>query len=223
MTRRARRAAAAITLAGALWPTTIALPPAPAHSAAAVISPGDRIDIDSDTCTLGYPFTTGVRSYAITAGHCQAFTGQQVRDEASGATGTLLRAVIDPPHSGGADYGLIDFGAHTRILPIVARMPLGPTPSGPPRPGQTICHTGATTATHCGTVLRPYGPDQYLTADDMAVSRGGDSGGPVFTADDSGRARIIGIWLGGYQTASGDDYGRFGGLTPGLAALRISD
>lgn len=214
----ARLAGTAIAVGAALCPT-LAAPP-PAHGAGSLISAGDRIDIDSDFCTLGYAFSTASHSYAITAGHCQADPGQRVRDHASGATGTFVRAVVDPPHSGGADYGLIDFGPHALVLPLVANLPLGPQLSDPPRPGQTICRTGATTATHCGSILGAYGPDQYLTAD-MAPSKGGDSGAPVWIPDDAGRAQVIGIWLGGYKTAADDDYGRFACLTEGFTALNI--
>lgn len=107
--------------------------PTPAHAAVMLISAGDRIDLGSDFCTLGYPFTAAHHSYAIIAGHRQTSPGQRGRDQASNATGGFVRALVDPPHTGGADYSLIDFGPHARVLPlVVGNLTLEPEADNPP-------------------------------------------------------------------------------------------
>jgi len=206
-----RLAGAALALTAGLWP-----PAAPAHATVAPISPGDRIDIDSDFCTLGYTTAAGHRSFAITAGHCQTTPGQRVRDRRSGALGVFVRAVVEPPHTGGADYGLIDFGPAPAAAPPSGSPPL----VARPHPGHIVCRSGITTATQCGTILSAYGPDQYLTTG-TTPSQGGDSGGPVWVPGTGSPAAVIGIWLGGYTTLTGAHYGRFGCLTDAFEALGL--
>jgi hypothetical protein len=206
-------AAAAFVTAGLL------ISPAPARAGPAVVSPGDEIDFTSPDgagafCTLGYTYTGNGRTYAITAGHCRARGAIRAN---STATGTMLRAIVDPPHTGGADYGLIDFGTHAVALRYIGNYPVADVHPRP-RQGQPICHTGAASGQHCAHVTDTYGPDEYFT-DDMPRSIPGDSGGPVWTLRSDGSAEVIGIWLGGIITASGRDVGRFGALNAALADL----
>ena len=103
---RARGTAAAAALAAVLVCTTHT---APAEAALSSVSPGDRI-ATPDLCTIGYTYTgTDAHTYAVTASHCASTA--PVRDQSTGATGTFVASIVDPPRSGGADYGLVDFGA----------------------------------------------------------------------------------------------------------------
>jgi len=141
---------------------------APAGAASITVSPGDRVDYVSPTadtqfCTIGYVYTApDLHTYAITAGHCRTTVAGYARDKRSGLTGGFVRAVVDPPISGGADYGLIDFGI--RSLPLSF---IGDTPTAndhpQPRIGQLVCHTGVSSGQHCGRIVAAHGDDQYLT------------------------------------------------------------
>jgi hypothetical protein len=214
MTRRAAaaRAIQISTAAAGLAIAALAAAVAPAPTVAAAtntVSPGDRIDTVEGFCTIGYTYNgTDGHAYAITAGHCATRTGQRVTDSDTGADGAIVRAVVDADGSGGADYGLIDFGKRTLALPFIGNYPLATGRRGA-QPGQPICHTGASSGQQCGHVADSYGPDQYLTTDDMPRSIPGDSGGPVWTLRDDGSAEVIGIWLGGRRTFGGHDAGRF--------------
>lgn len=146
--------------------------PAPASAAVAMVSPGDRIDTPN-VCTIAYTYTgTNDHTYAITAGHCA--NGKPVSDHSSGATGIFVASVVDPPRSGGADYGLIDFGPHTFALGFIGNRPVAANDHPQVRPGQTVCRAGITTGQQCGTIAAAYGDHQYLTTG-MPSSRGGDS------------------------------------------------
>jgi len=205
--------AAALLLAA---PTSNALLPS--------ISPGDRIDYISDHqsqtfCTLGYVYTgPDDHVYGVTAGHCQPDMPGYMRDQNSGTRGTFVRATVAPDHTGGPDYGLIDFGRRVMAVPFIGNTPVSSDTVPTPRLGQTICHTGVSSGEHCGTIARTYGADQYLTTG-MPASIGGDSGGPVWYRDDSGAAHVLGIWLGEKTGSAGERFGRFAALTRGLAAL----
>lgn len=199
---------------------------APAAAAATTtISPGDRIDYlsptaDTQFCTLGYVYTgTDRHTYAITAGHCRTTAAGQARDKRTGLAGKFIRAIVDPPNTGGADYGLIDFGRRARPLSFIGNTPVADShPS--PRLGQRICHTGVSSGEHCGQIADSHGNYQYLTTG-IPPSIGGDSGGPVWIQDDDGYAHVIGIWLGEKTRADGDRHGRFASLAAGLRALDV--
>jgi streptogrisin B len=193
--------------------------PAPAAAALITVSPGDRIDTPN-VCTIAYTYTgPNDHAYAITAGHCA--NGKPVSDHSSGATGIFVGSVVDSPRSGGADYGLIDFGPHTFALGFIGNRPVAANGHPQPRPGQTVCRAGITTGQQCGTIAATYGDHQYLTTG-MPSSRGGDSGAPVWTISGDGHAQVIGIWLGGRTTAAGQDYGRFAALISAVAMLGVA-
>jgi streptogrisin B len=192
--------------------------PAPAAAALITVSPGDRIDTPN-MCTIAYTYTgLDGHTYAITAGHCA--NGKPVRDHSSGATGIFIASVVDPPRSGGADYGLIDFGPNSLPLGFIGNRPIAAENPPRPHPGQTVCRAGITTGHQCGTIAAAYGDQQYLTTG-MPASRGGDSGAPVWTSTGDGGAQVMGIWLGGRTTADGRDYGRFAALNSAVAALGV--
>ena len=168
-------------------------------------------------CGRSDPYETDLHTYAITAGHCRTTAAGYARDNRSGLTGGFVRAIVDPPISGGADYGLIDFGI--RSLPLSF---IGDTPTAndhpQPRIGQLVCHTGVSSGQHCGRIVAAHGDDQFLTQG-MPASIPGDSGGPVWIRNADDCAHIIGIWLGEKTSAAGVQYGRFASLTEGLQLL----
>ena len=212
---RARGSAAAAALAAVLVCTTHT---APAEAALSSVSPGDRI-ATPDLCTIGYTYTgTDAHTYAVTAGHCASTA--PVRDQSTGATGTFVASIVDPPRSGGADYGLVDFGPRTVALTVISGRAAARNHTRP-RPGQTVCRSGITTGEQCGSIAAAYGDHQYLTTG-MPPSRGGDSGAPVWAVGDDGRVQVLGIWLGGRTTADGHDYGRFAALSSAVSALGIT-
>ncbi len=185
------------------------------------VSPGDRIVVGATACTIGHVYTgADERTYAITAGHCQTGPDRHVRGLPSGATGTFLRAIVDSAGSGGADYGLIDFGRRSMAVPFVGNRPVTSREHPRPCPGQSVCRTGISTGQQCGAVTKTYGAHQYLTTG-MPGSVGGDSGGPVWTMTADGSIQIIGIWLGGRITAAGNAYGRFASLAAGIDTLGL--
>ncbi|MDQ1246125.1 MAG: hypothetical protein QG597_492 [Actinomycetota bacterium] len=207
-----------VTLLGALTAAVVA---APVSSAATLtVSPGDRIHSPDSSCTLAYTYRsiTDAHTYAVTAGHCG--TRHAVTDAVSGATGTFVRAVEDPPGRGGADFGLIDFGTTTSPGDVIGehRLVYGIDRTAP---GETVCRSGATTGEHCGVVQSRRGAMQYLTAPQMVPGAGGDSGGPVWVRRGA-HVEIIGVWLGGITPAGGPDLGRFGGLADAFEVLGLT-
>ena len=200
--------------------------PAASNAALTMISPGDEVDYvtantNSQFCTIGYVYSgPDFHTYAITAGHCRSSDSGYARDIRTGLTGHFVRTVVEPPRSGGPDYGLIDFGSDA--VPSVF---MGDTPYADDHPqphvGQSVCHTGVTSGQHCGQIAATHGQDQYLTTG-MPASLPGDSGGPVWTRPADGFAQIIGIWLGEKTTAAGQEYGRFASLATGLRLFSAS-
>ena len=124
------------------------------------------------------PLGNRPHTYAITAGHCRSTAAGYARDTRSGLTGTFTHAIVEPPRSGGADYGLIDFGVRSMPLSLIGDTPT--TDDHPqPRLGQSVCHTGVSSGQHCGQIAASHGDDQYLSTG-MPASIPGDSGGPVW-------------------------------------------
>jgi hypothetical protein len=109
----ARLASTSIT---ALLAATALAAPAPSNAALAIISPGDQVDYvtanaNTQFCTIGYVYSgPDLHTYAVTAGHCRSSTSGYARDARTGLPGNFVRTVVEPPRSGGGDYGLIDFG-----------------------------------------------------------------------------------------------------------------
>ena len=143
-----------------------------------------------------------------------------MRDHSTGATGTFVASIVDPPRSGGADYGLVDFGPRTVALTVISGRAAARKHTRP-RPGQTVCRSGISTGEQCGSIAAAYGDHQYLTTG-MPPNRGGDSGAPVWAVGGDGRVQVLGIWLGGRTTADGHDHGRFAALSTAVSALGIT-
>jgi hypothetical protein len=195
---------------------------APAGATPNLIGAGDRLDYinpggPGQFCTIGYAYTGPDRhTYAVTAGHCRNSTNGYARDTQTQTTVQFVRAVVEPRHNGGADYGLVDFGGKALPSAYIHGTPIG---VGHPQPqiGQQVCHLGVSSGRHCGAISGMQGVDQYLTTG-MPASIAGDSGGPVWTTA-NGYAQIIGIWLGEKDTSTGQHYGRFASLASGLNIL----
>ena len=191
----------AMVVAAAAWPAHAEALGSPSASATA-----------STLCMVGYTYSgDNGHTYAITAGQCATLDGEPVRDQRSGATATFITSIVDPPHSGGADSGLVDFNTRTLPLRFIGNHPFAANDHPRPRPGQIACRNGITTGKQCGTVAAPYDDHQYLTTG-MPPSRGGDSGGPVWTMRPDGHAQVVGNWLGGRKTRCADDDGRCASL-----------
>lgn len=205
---------------------TAALTSAPSARAALVtITPGERADYISPAgggkfCTLGYVYTgPDLHVYAVTAGHCRNAAGGYVRNPRTGQTGTFTRVIVQPAITGGADYGLIDFGTEPFAVSYIGDIPTGYS-HPEPQLGQTVCRSGVSSGQHCGQIVSRQGEDQYLTTG-MPASIPGDSGAPVWTRHGDAPARIIGIWLGERASGgvNGTEYGRFASLAEGLRIL----
>lgn len=213
-----RRSAAAL-MAAATTATITLMPAGTVEATTGSVSPGDDIThlelTGSERCTLGYTFTAAT-TYGVTAGHCNAAPGHYVLDRSTGATGRFIVSVHDTV-VGGADYGLIDFGA-TRSVPIIKGVPV--TGVGAPDPeGDPVCHTGIATGVACGHLVGELIGRQYLTTG-MPRSIPGDSGGPVWQLSSGVGATVVGIWLGERDTDDGaGHHGRFIGLIDVLTAL----
>ncbi|MBY0443553.1 MAG: S1 family peptidase [Mycobacteriaceae bacterium] len=216
----------AATITTALLATTALAAPAPSNAGMTIISAGDQVDYVSPNantrfCTIGYAYSgPDLHTYAITAGHCADSTSGYARDARVRLTGNFVQTLVEPPRSGGADYGLIDFGKNSVPSTVMGD---APTTDDHPQPqvGESICHLGVSSGQHCGQITATQGTDQYLTTG-MPASIPGDSGGPVWTRAAHGFVQIIGIWLGQKTTAAGQEYGRFASLARGLQLLSAS-
>lgn len=225
MTRLAAGITTALLEAAGLAAPALAAP-APSNTALTTISPGDQVDYvtpnaNTKFCTIGYVYSgPDFHTFAVTAGHCRNSASGYARDTRTGLTGDFVRSIVEPPRSGGADYGLIDFGRNS--VPSVFMRDTPYTDDHPqPQVGQLVCHTGVTSGQHCGQITATQGQNQYLTTG-MPASLPGDSGGPVWTRSAHGFVQIIGIWLGEKVTAAGQEYGRFASLATGLQLLGTS-
>lgn len=221
--RMTTRTAAALLAAGL---SLLAAAPTAQATSLATISPGERIDYTADDgsgsfCTTGYVYTgTNDHAYAITAGHCHTEDGGRVIAQISGARGHFVATVVAPARTGGPDYGLIDFGPRVASRTATDTVAFAATASPlTPNVGDTVCHLGVSSGTHCGAVAYTYGGDQFMTTG-MPASVAGDSGGPVWITDDDGTAHIVGIWLGEKSSADNNRrYGRFASLRAALNTL----
>ena len=171
-------------------------PIASADAGPALVSPGMEIRQGGTMCTLG--FVDPVQRIAFSAGHCNAsgpvtdrngrFVGVVTTARDNTPDGTVVRTdqVI-------SDYETISLASDVTVSSI---LPGGRTlladATAPLAAGQPVCHFGIVTGESCGTIERVN--NGWFTMTNGVVSQKGDSGGPVYTLTDNGKAVIIGLF-----------------------------
>lgn len=134
-------------------------------------------------CSIGFAVQGGF----VTAGHCGA-PGTVATDADQQPLGAVAASIFP----GDADEGFVKVTGGQNLLPVVNDfqghlLPVGGSTEAPV--GATVCRSGSTTGTHCGTILAknqsvtyPEGTVTGLT-DTNACAEGGDSGGPWLVGD----------------------------------------
>ena len=160
------------------------------------VYPGMEIRQAGTACTLG--FADPVTRIAYSAGHCR---GNGPVTDRNGRFIGLVTASRDNTPDGSvvrtnqviSDYETISLAPGVAINPM---LPGGrqwiADPAATLAPGQPICHFGMVTGESCGTVERIN--NGWFTMDNGVVSQKGDSGGPVYTLADNGKAVIVGLF-----------------------------
>ncbi|MGK2903417.1 MAG: Rv1815 family serine proteinase [Mycobacterium sp.] len=185
----------------------VAIAPVAWASPAVTVYPGMEIRQGSRLCTLG--FVDPDARAAFTAGHCRG--DGPVTDKAGNVIGAM--ALFDDNTPDGAtvtgDHQISDWGAialvdNVQINPVLpgGRALVIDQALGVQQPGQQVCHFGVITGESCGTVAAVN--NGWFTMGSGVVSQKGDSGGPVYTLTQDGRAVIVGLFnstWGGAPTA----------------------
>jgi streptogrisin C len=134
-------------------------------------------------CSIGFAVEGGF----VTAGHCGT-----PGDQTAGFNQQPLGAVAASVFPGNADMGVVKITGSFTPQPFVDdfkgnALPVAGSTEAPV--GATVCRSGSTTGTHCGTILAknqtvnyPEGAVTGLTRTD-ACAEGGDSGGPWLVGD----------------------------------------
>jgi hypothetical protein len=196
---RAFGAALISALLAACFPTMASADPV-------LVYPGMEIHQGPHLCTLGY-VDPGLR-VAFTAGHCRG--DGPVADRDNHVIGNMATFRDNTP-SGSivntnqqiADYESIVLAPEVAVNNILpgGRVLLS-DPGLVVTPGEPICHFGVITGESCGTVENVY--NGWFTMGHGVVSHEGDSGGPIYTTNGPGPARIVGIFnsvWGGFPAA----------------------
>jgi len=173
-----------------------AVSPAAAAGNDVTVFPGMEIRQESTVCTLGY--VDPVARIAFSAGHCRG--NGPVTDRNGRLVGVVTTSRDNTPDGSVvrvdqviSDYETITLAADVSISNILpdgralvaeAIMPLAV--------GQPVCHFGIVTAESCGTIERVN--NGWFTMTNGIVSQKGDSGGPVYTMTDDGKAVIVGLF-----------------------------
>lgn len=161
-----------------------------------VVYPGMEIRQDTNVCTLG--FVDPAQRIAFSAGHCRG--NGPVTDKAGRYIGTVSTSRDNTPNGTVvrtdqviSDYETITLATDVQINPVLpgGRL-LVADPAAPLAAGQPVCHFGVVTGESCGSVERVN--NGWFTMSNGVVSQKGDSGGPVYTLADDGRAIIIGLF-----------------------------
>lgn len=161
-----------------------------------VVYPGMEIRQDTNVCTLG--FVDPTQRIAFSAGHCRG--NGPVTDKAGRYIGTVSTSRDNTPNGTVvrtdqviSDYETITLATDVQINPVLpgGRL-LVADPAAPLAAGQPVCHFGVVTGESCGSVERVN--NGWFTMNNGVVSQKGDSGGPVYTLADDGRAIIIGLF-----------------------------
>lgn len=195
MARLLRSVVLAVAAGAAL--TSVLAFAAPAVAADSVeVHPGMEIRQGSSICTLGFVDTAA--RIAFSAGHCRG--SGPVTDRNGRPIGVVVSSRDNTPDGSVvrtdqviSDYQTIKLAADVRannILP--GGRALVADPAVGLNPGQQVCHFGVVTGESCGTVERVN--NGWFTMENGVVSQKGDSGGPVYTPADGGRAVIIGLF-----------------------------
>ena len=160
------------------------------------VYPGMEIRQAGTACTLG--FADPVTRIAYSAGHCR---GNGPVTDRNGRFVGLVTASRDNTPDGSvvrtnqviSDYETISLAPGVAINPMLpGGRQLVADPAATLAPGQPICHFGMVTGESCGTVERIN--NGWFTMDNGVVSQKGDSGGPVYTLADNGKAVIVGLF-----------------------------
>lgn len=192
-----------------------AAPLATAQSRAADWEPwsgGAVIGVPGGSCTSGFPVRNDSGDQLmVTAGHC-AGLGDNIDQN-----GTWMgRVVLQDFSNFGYDYALFRGTSYTNFTYTTSDLGAPITAAGSSMPdGLQVCTDGAVTGENCAGVVRGQEgciaySDGHITcgvvtvhsSNGSALSRGGDSGGPVYTGNSSGLT-IQGIILGGIEEADG--------------------
>lgn len=182
--------------AGAAVAASVSLAPVAAAEAVTVY-PGMEIRQESSMCTLGY--VDPVARVGYSAGHCRGGAGL-VTDRNGRFIGVVATARDNTPDGSVvrtdqqiSDYQTIKLADDVVINPVLpGGRPLIADPAATLSPGQPVCHFGVVTGESCGTVERVN--NGWFTMENGVVSQKGDSGGPVYTLDGSGRAILVGLF-----------------------------
>jgi hypothetical protein len=155
-----------------------------------------EIHQDKNLCTLA--FVDIATRIGFTAGHCRA--SGSVGDKDGNVIGhqTLFRDNTPDGATISTDHRITDWEAF-QLAPDVAVNNVLPDgralfydPGVVPSPGLRVCHFGVVTGESCGTVEAIN--NDWFTMANGVVSQKGDSGGPVYSPTDDGRAAIVGMF-----------------------------
>ena len=181
--------------AGAAVASALSLAPA-ASAESVTVYPGMEIRQDSSMCTMGY--VDPVARVGYSAGHCRG--SGLVTDRNGRFIGVVATARDNTPDGAVvrtdqviSDYETIKLADDVTINPVLpGGRPLLTDPAVALSAGQPVCHFGVVTGESCGTIERVN--NGWFTMENGVVSQKGDSGGPVYTLDGSGRAILIGLF-----------------------------
>jgi streptogrisin C len=141
-------------------------------------------------CSIGFAVTINGQKDSpgfISAGHCGK-PGDKTTDLNKQASGQVVASVFP----GDSDMGMVQVGANETLQPFVDdfnghTLPVAGSTEAPI--GATVCRSGSTSGTHCGTILAknqtvnyPEGAVDGLTRTN-ACAEPGDSGGPWLSGD----------------------------------------
>lgn len=186
-----------VVLAAATGAALTSLSSAPVASAEAVtVYPGMEIRQESSMCTLGY--VDPVARVGYSAGHCRG--AGMVTDRNGRFIGVVTTARDNTPDGAVvrtdqmiSDYETIKLADDVTINPVLpGGRALIADPAVILSAGQPVCHFGVVTGESCGTVERVN--NGWFTMENGVVSQKGDSGGPVYTLDGTGRAILVGLF-----------------------------
>lgn len=186
-----------VVFAGAAGVASTLMSMAPAATAdSVVVYPGMEIRQEATLCTLGFVDT--VNRIAYSAGHCRG--SGAVTDRNGRLIGVVTTSRDNTPDGMvvRTDQVISDYQTISLVADVTANnmLPGGRDLIVDPglviTPGLPVCHFGVVTGESCGSVERVN--NGWFTMDNGVVSGKGDSGGPVYTPTDNGKAVILGLF-----------------------------